>query len=103
LISEKQSMKDIIPASDGNILIQGMTSIGGGIGGGQGAPAATGSDGVYRTTRPTEQEALAVARGADAAGIPVSVGVQQGAVVAPASTTPGISPRQDRDISGKNC
>jgi hypothetical protein len=93
--------ENIIPASDGNILIQGMTSIGGGIGGGQGAPAATGSDGVYRTTRPTEQEALAVARGADAAGIPVSVGVQQGAVVAPASTTPGISPRQDRDIRAK--
>ena len=93
--------ENIIPASDGNILIQRMTSIGGGIGGGQGAPAATGSDGVYRTTRPTEQEALAVARGADAAGIPVSVGVQQGAVVAPASTTPGISPRQDRDIRAK--
>ena len=89
--------ENIIPASDGNILIQGMTSIGGG----QGAPAATGSDGVYRTTRPTKQEALAVARGADAAGIPVSVGVQQGAVVAPASTTPEISPRQARDIAAK--
>jgi hypothetical protein len=98
---QKQVDERIIPASDGNILIQRMTSIGGGIGGGQGAPAATGSDGVYRTTRPTEQEALAVARGADAAGIPVSVGVQQGAVVAPASTTPGISPRQDRDIRAK--
>ena len=98
---QKQVDERIIPASDGNILIQRMTSIGGGIGGGQGAPTATGSDGVYRTTRPTEQEALAVARGADAAGIPVSVGVQQGAVVAPASTTPGISPRQDRDIRAK--
>ena len=98
---QKQVDERIIPASDGNILIQRMTSIGGGIGGGQGAPAATGSDGVYRTTRPTEQEALAVARGADAAGIPVSVGVQQGAVVAPASTTPGISPRQARDIAAK--
>ena len=89
--------ENIIPASDGNILIQGMTSLGGG----QGAPAATGSDGVYRTTRPTEQEALAVARGADAAGTPVSVGVQQGAVVAPASTTPGMSPRQARDVAAK--
>lgn len=98
---QKQVDERIIPASDGNILIQRMTSIGGGIGGGQGAPTATGSDGVYRTTRPTEQEALAVARGADAAGIPVSVGVQQGAVVAPASTTPGISPRQARDIAAK--
>lgn len=102
IIDIRKAIDDgIIPARDGNILIQGMTSIGGGIGGGQGAPAATGSDGVYRTTRPTEQEALAVARGADAAGIPVSVGVQQGAVVAPASTTPGISPRQARDIRAK--
>jgi len=96
----------IIPANEGNILIQGLTSIGGD----QAAPAATGADGVYRMTKPTEQEALAAARNADAAGIPVSVGVQPGgssvtATESIAGFTPeqlaGLSPEQIRNIKAK--
>lgn len=61
-----------IPENEGNLLIQGLTSIGGE----QVATSASGSDGVYRSTRPTEQEARSAAINADAAGVPFSIGVQ---------------------------
>ena len=92
---QKAMDQEFISRRDGNILIQGMTNIGGG----QSGVPSTGADNVYRTTKPTEQEAAAAAINANAAGIPFSISVQPSAslAAAPAATGEPLTQRQ-RDL-----
>ena len=92
---QKAMDQEIISRRDGNILIQGMTNIGGG----QSGVPSTGADNVYRTTKPTEQEAAAAAINANAAGIPFSISVQPSAslAAAPEATGEPLTQRQ-RDL-----